>query len=75
MVKRTNLPRSGTTSDVGGMISASKRKNTVSDNKIEMDRLTCGRTSGKRKVCLMRERYTQRRIYTEHAHIDIDPTS
>lgn len=40
-MKRTNLPRSGTTSDVGGMISASKRKNTVSDNRIEMDRLTC----------------------------------
>lgn len=40
IVKRTNLPRSGTTSDVGGMISASKRKNTVSDNRIEMDRLT-----------------------------------
>lgn len=48
MVKRTNLPRSGTTSDVGGMISASKRKNTVSDNKIEMDRLTCGRTAEKK---------------------------
>lgn len=40
MVKRTNLPRSGTTSDVGGMISASRRKNTVSDSKIEIDRLT-----------------------------------
>lgn len=44
IVNRTNLPRSGTTSDVGGMISASRRKNTVSDNRIEMDRLTCGRT-------------------------------
>ena len=41
MVKRTNLPRSGTTSDVGGIISASRRKNTVSDSKIEIDRLTC----------------------------------
>ena len=41
MVKSTNFPRSGTTSDVGGMISASSRKNTVSDNRIEMDRLTC----------------------------------
>ena len=40
MVKRTNLPRSGTTSDVGGMISASSRKNTVSDSRIEMERLT-----------------------------------
>ncbi len=37
----TNLPRSGTTSEVGGMISASSKKNTVSDSKIEMERLTC----------------------------------
>ena len=44
MVKRTNLPRSGTTSDVGGIISASRRKNTVSDSKIEIDRLTCNQT-------------------------------
>lgn len=44
MVKRTNLPRSGTTSDVGGMISARRRKNTVNDSKIEMDRLTCVHT-------------------------------
>lgn len=41
MVKRTNLPRSGTTNDVGGMISASSKKNTVSDSRIEIDRLTC----------------------------------
>jgi len=47
-VNRTNLPRSGTTSDVGGMISASKRKNTVSDNRIEMDKLTYERTREKR---------------------------
>ena len=40
MVKRTNFPRSGTTSDVGGMISASSKKNTVSDSRMEMDRLT-----------------------------------
>lgn len=40
MVKRTNFPRSGTTSDVGGMISASSKKNTVSDSRIEMERLT-----------------------------------
>jgi hypothetical protein len=42
MVKRTNLPNSGTTNDVGGMISASSKKNTVSDSRMEMDRLTCG---------------------------------
>ena len=40
MVKRTNLPRSGTTREVGGMISASSRKNTVSESRMEMDRLT-----------------------------------
>ena len=41
MVNKTNLPKRGTTSDVGGMISASKRKNTVSESKMEMERLTC----------------------------------
>ena len=40
MVKSTNFPSSGTTSDVGGMISASSKKNTVSDSRMEMDRLT-----------------------------------
>ena len=40
MVNKTNLPKRGTTSDVGGMISASKRKNTVSESKMEMERLT-----------------------------------
>ena len=40
MVNKTNLPKRGTTSDVGGMISASKRKNTVSESKMEIERLT-----------------------------------
>ena len=40
MVKSTNFPSSGTTSDVGGMISASSKKNTVNDSRIEMERLT-----------------------------------
>ena len=40
MVKRTNFPRSGTTNEVGGMISANKRKKTVNESKIEMERLT-----------------------------------
>lgn len=40
MVNNTNLPRSGTTNDVGGMISANRRKNTVNDSKIEIERLT-----------------------------------
>ena len=37
MVNRTNLPRSGTTSEVGGMISASSRKNTVRESRMEME--------------------------------------
>jgi len=40
MVKRTNFPSSGTTNDVGGMISANKRKKTVKESKMEMERLT-----------------------------------
>lgn len=40
MVKSTNFPNSGTTSDVGGMISANSRKNTVKDSKIDIDKLT-----------------------------------
>ena len=40
MVKRTNFPRSGTTREVGGMISASSRKNTVRESRMEMARLT-----------------------------------
>ena len=37
MVKRTNLPRRGTTREVGGMISARRRKNTVRESRMEMD--------------------------------------
>ena len=40
MVKRRYLPSRGTDMDVGGMISASSRKNTVSDSRMEMDRDT-----------------------------------
>lgn len=40
IVKRTNLPKRGTTNDVGGIISARSRKNTVSDSKMEIDKLT-----------------------------------
>ena len=40
MVKRTNLPRRGTTREVGGMISANRRKNTVSESRMLMERLT-----------------------------------
>ncbi len=41
MVKRTNLPRRGTTREVGGMISANRRKNTVRESRMLMDKLTC----------------------------------
>ena len=37
MVKRTNLPRRGTTREVGGIISARRRKNTVRESRMEMD--------------------------------------
>ena len=40
MVKRRYFPRRGTASDVGGMISASRRKKTVSDSRIEMHKVT-----------------------------------
>ena len=40
MVKRTNLPRRGRTLDVGGIISAKRRKNTVRDSKMLMLKLT-----------------------------------
>ena len=40
IVKSTNFPSKGTTSDVGGIISASKRKNTVNDSKMLMERET-----------------------------------
>lgn len=41
MVKSTNFPKRGTTNEVGGIISASSKKNTVSDSKIEILKLTC----------------------------------
>ena len=40
IVKRTNFPRSGTTSEVGGMISARRRKNTVRESRMLIERLT-----------------------------------
>ena len=44
MVKRTNLPRRGTTREGGGMISASRRKNTVRERRMLMERLTLRKT-------------------------------
>lgn len=40
IVNRRYLPNNGTARDVGGIISASSRKNTVSETRIEMQRVT-----------------------------------
>lgn len=36
IVNNTNFPRSGTTNDVGGIISARSKKNTVNDSKMDI---------------------------------------
>jgi len=43
MVKSKYFPRSGTVNEVGGIISANKRKNTVNDSRIEMHNDTCNK--------------------------------
>jgi hypothetical protein len=40
IVNKTNFPSKGTTSDVGGIISASSRKNTVNESRMLIERLT-----------------------------------
>jgi len=40
IVNSTNFPSSGTTNDVGGIISASSRKKTVNERRIEILKLT-----------------------------------
>jgi len=40
MVNRRYLPSSGTARDVGGIISANSKKNTVRDSKIEIHSAT-----------------------------------
>lgn len=40
IVNNKYFPKSGTANEVGGIISASSRKNTVSDTRIEMQRVT-----------------------------------
>ena len=44
MANMRYFPRSGTTSDVGGMISTTSRKNTYKLVRIEMDSVTCWET-------------------------------
>ena len=40
IVKRRYLPSSGTAREVGGIISARSRKNTVRERRMEMQRVT-----------------------------------
>jgi len=40
IVNRRYFPRRGTASEVGGIISAKRRKNTVSETNMEMQRVT-----------------------------------
>ena len=40
IVKRRYLPRRGTARDVGGIISANSKKNTVSDSNMEIQSVT-----------------------------------
>lgn len=41
MVNSRYFPSRGTANEVGGIISASRRKNTVSDTRIEIHSVTC----------------------------------
>lgn len=41
IVNKTNFPSNGTTNDVGGMISASSKKNTVNESRMDMLNDTC----------------------------------
>jgi hypothetical protein len=40
-VNNTNFPNNGTTNDVGGIISARSKKNTVNDSNMDMLNDTC----------------------------------
>ena len=40
MAKMRYFPNRGTTSDVGGMISTTRRKNTYNEVRMEMERVT-----------------------------------
>lgn len=41
IVKSRYFPSNGIANDVGGMISANSKKNTVNDTRIEMHNVTC----------------------------------
>ena len=55
MVNRTNFPRRGTTREVGGMISARRRKNTVKESRMEMDKDTWQKNDEILKKMLFKE--------------------
>lgn len=73
IVNSTNFPNNGTTNEVGGIISANSKKNTVSESKIDM----LNETWNERKETFLFVWETKRRmthknvcIYT-HVHIMI----
>lgn len=45
IVNSRYLPSSGTANDVGGIISANSKKNTVNETRIEIHNVTCQRNS------------------------------
>lgn len=47
IVNNTNFPSNGTTNDVGGIISANSKKNTVNDSKIDILNDTCNQENGR----------------------------
>lgn len=49
IVNSKYLPNKGMANEVGGMISASNKKNTVNDTKIEMHNVTCTSKSKKKE--------------------------
>lgn len=63
IVKSTNLPKRGTTKLVGGIISASRRKNTVSDSRIDMAKLTCKSYKGKTSRSFVRRDISELILY------------
>lgn len=54
MVNKRYLPSNGMASDVGGIISASSKKNTVNDRRIEEHSETCWSTCAVIKAVRMK---------------------
>ena len=62
MVKRTNLPRRGTTREVGGMISARRRKNTVRESRMEMEREILHKINSKIRRRMMENKWNDQEM-------------